>query len=125
MAEKVTITKADVASINAHDVVGEGDRLDLKKLTKEELIERESQVSRRCRGPLKEGAREKINELMAKGTAEDTEAAKNLDAASRKRCGYDMNEVFLKGPLDGEDHEYTCPNCGVKGTYRAAGPVPG
>jgi hypothetical protein len=93
-------------------------------ITREELIEREAQVSRRCRGPLPEGVRKQINELMELGTAEDIEAAKNLDASSRTRCGYDMNIVFLiEGPLDGEEHEYTCPNCGVKGTYRAAGPV--
>lgn len=34
-------------------------------------------------------------------------------------CGYDFNETILAGPLDGDVHDYVCPRCGVKGTYRA------
>ena len=33
-------------------------------------------------------------------------------------CGYDFNEVVIAGPLDGEEHDYKCPKCGVQGSYR-------
>ena len=85
--------------------------------TKAEVIAREKAVRRTCRGPLAKGAREKINQLLSGGK---DEAARTLDESSRQRCGHDLNEIFLTGPLDGEIHKYKCPSCGVDGTYRAA-----
>ena len=26
-------------------------------------------------------------------------------------CGFDLNPLILAGPLDGEEHPYTCPQC--------------
>lgn len=34
-------------------------------------------------------------------------------------CGADFNALILAGPLDGEAHEYECPQCGVTGHYTA------
>lgn len=100
-------------------------------MTREELIARERAIKRRCRGPLKPGVRDVIDAKMleaAKATTEEERQkllreASDVDRAGRVRCGQDMNVVFLNGPLDGKEHEYTCPKCGVKGRYQAAGPV--
>lgn len=124
--EKVVLSKGDVVTVSAEELSGEsqkpdqGDDMSAKKLTKAELIEREKQVGRHCRGQLKAGMRDKINALMEAG---EHESAQDLNTLGRTPCGYDMNEIFLKGPLDGQMHEYKCPKCGVEGTYRAAGPV--
>ena len=93
-------------------------------MNRQELLEMDRQVGRRCRGPLKEGAREQVNFLLGEGKNEE---AMDLDASSRKRCNYDLNQIFLAddAPLDGEEHDFECPQCGVKGKYRAAGPVEG
>lgn len=86
-------------------------------MTKEELIEQEKQVRRRCAGPFKDPSiREKVNALLAEGK---TEEAKDLNTAGRTFCGYDLNEIFF-GELDGKIHEYKCPSCGQAGRYRAA-----
>lgn len=45
--------------------------------------------------------------------------ARDLDTAARVPCGYDFNSIVLSGPLDGREHAYTCPRCGVQGAYRA------
>lgn len=37
----------------------------------------------------------------------------------RPMCGYNFVRTILAGPWDGKDHEYTCPQCGVRGEYRA------
>lgn len=73
-------------------------------------------IERRCRGPLKPGAAGAIAELLERG---DTEKARGVDAAARRGCGADFNEVILAGPLDGEPHAYKCPSCGLTGTYTA------
>lgn len=73
-------------------------------------------IARTCRGGLPPKIREKVNSLLDEG--KDV-AARTLDRASRPNCGYDFNETILAGDLDGEVHEYECPDCGVKGIYRA------
>lgn len=75
-----------------------------------------------CLGPFKKDfdpadTRAKINALRNEGRDED---ASVLSAAARDYCGYDLTEVFAKGPFDGELHEYECPRCGLVGEYRAA-----
>lgn len=34
------------------------------------------------------------------------------------RCNFDVKQIILAGPFDGELHTYTCPNCGRVGVYR-------
>ena len=34
-------------------------------------------------------------------------------------CGHDFNKIVLAGKFDGKMHGYTCPACGLKGTYFA------
>jgi len=34
-------------------------------------------------------------------------------------CGYDFNEVVLCYPFDGQEREYRCPRCGLRGTFRS------
>lgn len=73
-------------------------------------------IPRRCRGPLHPDAAEKVTEAIRAG---ELEAAATLDKAGRKGCGYDFNETIMAGPMDGEEHVYTCPSCGLQGEYRA------
>lgn len=86
------------------------------ELTREEAEARIRRVGRTCRGPLPEEAREKIEEALANG---ETERARRLDRDNRERCGFDFNEIVVEGPLDGAEHEYECPACGLTGTYVA------
>jgi hypothetical protein len=51
--------------------------------------------------------------------AGDEALAKALDIDTRRPCDYDFNEIVLANPLDGLEHDYQCPRCGVVGTYRA------
>ncbi|NOT08951.1 MAG: hypothetical protein HOP28_12200 [Gemmatimonadales bacterium] len=52
-------------------------------------------------------------------TAQLLAVASLADVVLRQHCGADFNETILANPLDGEDHEYTCPRCQLTGTYRA------
>lgn len=70
-----------------------------------------------CRGQLPPKVRAEVNGLLAAGRLE---AARVADAAGRQRCGADLTAIFAEGPLDGAEHDYTCPACGNTGTYRAA-----
>jgi hypothetical protein len=82
-----------------------------------------------CVGPFKEGydpdeTRRRVNALRAQGKREE---ALRLDQESRAGCGdprrgeapYDYAKLIAQGSLDGEVHDYKCPQCGVEGTYRA------
>lgn len=80
------------------------------------ILEEINAIQRRCRGPLAAGAREAIDKLLADQKFVEARA---LDIKSRKGCGYDFNKTIAAGPLDGQDHAYTCPNCGVIGVYVA------
>jgi len=93
--EKQTITAADVGV------------LDLSQPTPEQVIR---SISRTCRGPLAEGAREQINALLADGKPDE---ARGLDNSARTPCGYDFNEVILAHPHDGQTRATPCPQCGV------------
>ncbi len=74
-------------------------------------------VGRTCRGPYTdESAREAVTDLMRRG---EMEQARQLEDGSRNPCGYDVNEIVVAGPWDGEDYEVACPGCGQKITYRA------
>ncbi len=73
-------------------------------------------VGHTCRGPLSDEDREEVNRLLAEGKAAE---AREVDRTGRTRCGYDFNETILSNPLDGEEHEYECPDCGVTGRYIA------
>lgn len=47
-------------------------------------------------------------------------AAAIVDEVARQRgCGADFNDIVISGPLDGQQHAYTCPKCGVEGRYIA------
>lgn len=35
----------------------------------------------------------------------------------RQGCGYDINNVILSQPLDGEIHSFTCPRCGIQAKF--------
>lgn len=37
----------------------------------------------------------------------------------RRGCGYNFNETVESYPFDGEEHKYTCPKCGIKGSFRS------
>jgi Zn finger protein HypA/HybF involved in hydrogenase expression len=93
--EKVTVTASDVGV------------LDLGQMSPEETVRA---IERRCRGPLAEGAQERISTLLANGQMDEARA---LDATSRQRCGQDWNEVILSHPFDGKSHETSCPKCGT------------
>ena len=73
-------------------------------------------VGRTCRGPLSEEDREEVNRLLAEG---DTVEAQKVDKAGRTDCGYDFNDTILSNELDGLEHEYECPDCGLTGIYIA------
>ena len=73
-------------------------------------------VGHKCRGPLSDDDRAEVNRLLSAG---NTAMAQKVDKAGRAGCGYDFNETILSNPLDGEEHEYKCPLCGVTGIYVA------
>jgi len=73
-------------------------------------------VSRTCRGPLKSGYRERIDQALAKG---DRAGASRIDAEGRPGCGQDVNDLIVKGGLDGKEHEAACPKCRVSLTWTA------
>jgi len=47
------------------------------------------------------------------------EAARQLDGVLRPGCGADFNDIVVAGPWDGEQHDYQCPKCKVRGKYTA------
>jgi len=115
-ARQVIGTKKEVAHLA--DIRAAG-RLPQTRAGQEAWVREQKMV---CLGPFRKeydptDTREKINLLRSKGKLAEASA---LSLASRKACGYDMSEVFAKGPLDGEEHPYECPKCGVTGTYRTA-----
>ena len=73
-------------------------------------------TAKTCRGPLPAKSRKLVNSLMASG---DMEKARQVNDDDRPGCGYDFNDTIMSNPLDGEVHKYECPDCGVKGEYRA------
>ena len=73
-------------------------------------------VGHTCRGLLSDEDREEVNKLLADG---NTAEAQKVDRAGRAGCGYDFNETILSNPLDGEEHDYECPRCGLTGIYIA------
>lgn len=73
-------------------------------------------ITRACRGPLPQKARDAVAFLLKEGRHQE---AASMDAASRLGCGYDFNNVIVAGPHDGQLHEYTCPKCKLTGQYRA------
>lgn len=73
-------------------------------------------VGHTCRGPLSDEDRTEVNKLLAAG---NTVEARKVDKAGRAGCGYDFNNTILSNPLDGEEHEYECPACGLTGIYIA------
>ena len=85
-------------------------------MTAKEIEAQVRSVGRTCRGTLPVSARRKINALFELG---GPELARKTDEKARSGCGFDFNEVILANPLDGKEHSYTCPHCGVEGTYIA------
>ena len=57
-----------------------------------------SSVKRTCRGQL-------VNPIDRDG--------------ARLHCGFDFNQVVLSFPFDGQERDYECPKCEVKGTFRS------
>ena len=82
----------------------------------DEQVNQVLSVQRTCRGLLPEAARARIAELLQAG---DLDGARALDAEQRTGCGYDFNKTVVASPFDGKEHHYTCPACGLEGTYRA------
>jgi hypothetical protein len=73
-------------------------------------------IPRTCRGPITAARAAQRDALL---TADDLEGAAAADRAGRPGCGADFNAIVIAGPLDGQAHAYTCPTCGVSGTYTA------
>ena len=85
-------------------------------MTKKEIESHIRSVTRTCRGTLPPKVRKEVNKLMAEGKVTE---ARDLDASGRSGCGADFNDIIVAGPKDGQNHEYTCPHCGLKGEYKA------
>ncbi len=85
-------------------------------MTRDEAVAQVRAVARHCRGTLAPGSAKVVKALLSDGRIAEAEQA---DAAGRTRCGYDFNETILAGQLDGERHEYECPECGLTGFYWA------
>jgi hypothetical protein len=114
-ADKAVGTKDEVRQL---DAIRAGGRLPQTRKGQEAWVRSQPML---CVGPFKEGydpdeTRRRLNALRAQGKREEALA---LDRDSREGCGYDYSELVAKGPLDGEVHDYKCPQCGVEGTYRA------
>ncbi|MGH2628626.1 MAG: hypothetical protein ACRDHY_18470 [Anaerolineales bacterium] len=62
-----------------------------------------------------------VARLANRGSAEDTliDALRAHQADVGQPCGRDFNEEILGYPFDGEEREYECPRCGVRGTFRS------
>ena len=73
-------------------------------------------IKRTCHGDLSPEIRAQVVEMLQEGKHDE---ARMFDVANRPGCGYNFNDTIIAGPLDGQVHNYTCPDCGVKGTYRA------
>lgn len=85
-------------------------------MTRAEAEEAVRAIPRRCRGPITPEAAQVRDALLADGNLEDARAEDN---AGRPGCGADFNEIVCSVPFDGARHEYTCPSCGVEGTFTA------
>ena len=81
----------------------------MKKLTKAQKEVRVRSVRKRCRGPRSEEGDKAVAAAFAEG---DNEFARKMDRAHREPCGYDVNDLILSQPLDGEEREANCPDCG-------------
>jgi len=69
---------------------------------------------RRCRGALHPESATVKNALLADGRLEEAAAE---DAAGRKGCGADFNDVICAGPLDGVPRVGACPTCELEIRY--------
>jgi hypothetical protein len=76
----------------------------------EDPVQEVRAVQRRCRGPLAPEVRQAVQSALASGLLD---LAAQLDAEGRAGCGYDVNELILSQPLDGQLHEAPCPQCGT------------
>jgi len=90
----------------------------LRELPADAAPSAEQTALRKRRGELL-AAHAQLGQDIAARVAEDPTAAAQADAALRLGCGYDINQIILAGPLDGDVHPYACPQCGLPGTYRA------
>jgi hypothetical protein len=73
-------------------------------------------IRRTCKGPLRKGYRELINAALEKN---DRVRASELDAEGREGCDQDVNDLIIKGGLDGKEHDAACPRCKQKISWRA------
>lgn len=85
-------------------------------LTRAEAAALVRATERRCLGPLSDERRQIVTQLLRAGYLSEARAQ---HAEFRAGCGADFNDIILSGPLDGQEHPYRCPACGVTGTYRA------
>lgn len=90
--------------------------LEPRRVSKKEAQQEILALGLTCRGPLNEQSARQKAALLANGKREEAAA---VDREGRQGCGYNFGEIVANGPLDGEEHPYTCPQCGVQGTYRA------
>lgn len=86
-------------------------------MTKAEAEKQIRSIGRTCKGPYVDAETALAIPLLLK--ADMSAAAERLAATSRKGCGADFNNIIVAGPLDGEEHAYKCPKCGVEGSYRS------
>ncbi len=62
-----------------------------------------------------------IQVLIAAG---EPQAARALDAIARTPCGADLNAAIAELPVDGEQHYFDCPSCGVEHHATRMPPAP-
>lgn len=75
-------------------------------------------IRRTCRGPLSEEGKEKVSAAFAAG---DARSARIEGRVHRPGCGFDINDLILSEPLDGEEHSAECPGgCGNVVSWRPA-----
>lgn len=86
-------------------------------MTKEEAEKEVRSIGRTCKGPYTDVETPEAVTILLK--AGKNAAAERLASMSRKGCGADFNNIIVAGALDGEEHAYKCPKCGVEGSYRA------
>jgi hypothetical protein len=84
--------------------------------TRDQAIRAIRAIERRCLGTIPGEARERVTELLKIG---DEEQARRLNRAARAGCSADFNDIIAAGPWDGLEHDYTCPACGLRGSYTA------
>ena len=113
--ERINIDRVDILRLAASDLL-EDFKLHASLAQQQACEEIIRSVGRHCVGPLREGANDQVVRLLMEGHHEE---AARLNALLRKGCGYDFNLTVVDGPWDGQPHLYTCPQCGMTGTYRA------